>query len=206
MGSRPPASNPTRHEATPRSERLIALIFALAAILLPVQYWFARTNWRGEPYPALLMPAFDRTSRDGRGLASGQSATVTVTFDDGTVEPLPLRRLFARAPSSHILAMAEIGLKPKPSPPVGAARSPESFRELLEQHVLPGLSLATARRYHWSGPEPETLEWLRTRVRELFPGRRARGLRVEWRVDTFVWETDRWARRQAPLLSLDVPL
>jgi hypothetical protein len=185
---------------------LIAILFAVVAILLPIQFWFAKTNSRGEPYPALLMPAFDGTSSDARGLASGRSVTVTVTFDDGTVEPLPLRRLFARAPSSHILALAEIGLKPKPSPPVGYARSPGSFRELLKQHVLPGLSLANARRYYWSGPEPETVDWLRARVGELFPGRPARGVRVEWRVDTFVWETSRWKRRHTPSLSLDIPL
>jgi len=45
--------------ARPRSERWIVRLFVVVAGLLPAQYWIARTSDLGEPYPALIMPAFD---------------------------------------------------------------------------------------------------------------------------------------------------
>ena len=193
-------------EARPQSERWIPFVFALVVILLPTQYWFARANPWGEPYPALLMPAFEGTQTDGHGRASGESVAIVVSFGDGTVESVPLRTLLARAPSSHIMAMAQIALKPKPSPPVDRPASPSSLRELLKRHVVPGLPLRAARISYWSGPDPLTVEWLQTRMRELFPGRRAIRVTVDWSVDTYVWQADRWIRQQTRALSLDVPL
>jgi hypothetical protein len=181
-------------------------VFALVVVLVPIQYWFAKANPRGEPYPALLMPAFDGAATDAQGLVSGESVAITVTFEDGTEKPVPLRTLFARAPSSYIMAMAHIGLKPKPAPPVEAPIAPSSFRELLKHRVVPGVSLSAARRYYWSGPDPRTVAWLRTRMRELFPGRRAMRVTVDWYVDTYGWNADRWIRRQTRTASLEMPL
>ena len=206
MATPPEVADAATEEACPRSERWIPLVFALVVVLLPTQYWFARANPWGEPYPALLMPAFDGTQTDRHGRVSGESVAIVVSFGDGTTESVPLRTLLAAAPSSHIIAMAQIALKPKPSPPVDRPTSPSSLRELLKRYVVPGLPLRAARIQYWSEPHPLTVEWLRTRMRELFPGRRAMRVTVDWSVDTYVWQADRWMRQQTRTLSLDVPL
>jgi len=198
--------DPAPQPARPRSERWIPLVFALVVVLLPAQYWFASTNPWGEPYPALLMPSFAGTGTDGHGLPSGESVTIVVSFEDGTVESVPLRTLLARAPSGQIMAIAHIALKPKPPPPLDSPTSPSSLRGFLKRHVLPGLPLRMARMNYWAGPDPLTVEWLRTRMRELFPGRRATRVAADWYVDTYVWHADRWMRQRTRSLSLDVPL
>lgn len=188
-----------------RSERGIALLFAVVAILLPFQYWIARTSVRGEPYPALIMPAFDGLAANPDGAIPAESVAVAVTFADGAVEPVPLRALLAGAPSSHIMAMAHIALKPKPpAPPARPAGS--WWREWIKEHVAPGLALSAARRHYWAGPDPRTVAWLRARVQELFPGRRAAAVTVEWYADTYEWRTDRWLRQRNRTASLKVPL
>jgi hypothetical protein len=187
----------------PRSVRCIPLLFALVAVLLPVQFWLARV--RGEPYPAVLLPAFDRVATDAEGRTVAESVAIVVRFADGSVEPLPLRALFARAPSSHIIAMAQIALKPKEAPP--AAEPPRSaLRAWLEGNVAPGLRLGTARRRYWSGPEPGTVSWLRARMHELFPGRRPARIDVQWYVDRYAWQAGRWVRQRDPTVSLEMPL
>lgn len=211
-GSRPAEATETANTemspgtALPRSERWIPLVFALVVALLPIQYWFAKVNSRGEPYPALLMPAFEGTQTDRHGLASGESVTIVVSFEDGTESTVPLRMLFARAKSSQIMAMAHIALKPKPAPPIDRSTDSASLREFLKRHVVPGLPLSTARINYWSGPDPLTVEWLRARMRELFPGRRAIRVTVGWSLDTYAWQADRWIRQRTGVLSLDVPL
>lgn len=109
--------------ARPRSERWIVRLFVVVAVLLPVQYWIARTSAFWEPYPALIMPAFDGLVTNPDGTIPGGSVAVVVTFADGGAEPVPLRPLFGGALSSHVVAMAQIALKPKPPRP---ARPPGS--------------------------------------------------------------------------------
>jgi hypothetical protein len=186
----------------PGSARWVPWLFAVVAVLLPIQFWFART--RGEPYPALLLPAFDRVATDADGRVVAESVAIVVRFADGTVEPLPLRTLFARAPSSHIMAMAQIALKPKPPPAAEATRS--RLRAWLERYVTPGLAPSKARRRYWTGPDPRTVSWLRARVHELFPGRPASRIEVQWYVDRYAWQAGGWARQRQRTASLDVPL
>jgi len=181
-------------------------VFALVVVLLPAQYWFARASPWGEPYPALLMPPFDGTRTDRHGRPSGESVAIVVSFGDGTIESAPLRTLLAMAPSGQMMAIAHIALKPKPPPPLDSPTAPSSLRGFLKRRVLPGLPLRMARMNYWSGPDPLTVEWLRTRMRELFPGRRAMRVTADWYVDTYVWHADRWMRQRTRSLSLDVPL
>lgn len=185
-----------------RSERWVPWLFAAVAVLLPIQFWFARV--REEPYPAVLLPAFDRVPTDAGGRVVAESVALTVRFPDGTVEPLPLRTLFARAPSSHIMAMAQIALKPKPGHPPGS--TPSRLRAWLERHVAPGLAPRRARKRYWSGPEPGTVAWLRARVHELFPDREATGVDVQWYVERYAWQADGWTRQRDRTASLHVPL
>jgi hypothetical protein len=105
----------------PGSARWVAWLFAVVAVLPPIQLWIARV--RGEPYPTLLLPAFDRVATDADGRVVAESVAIIVRFADGAVAPLPLRTLFARAPNSRIMAMAQIALKPKPPPPAESADS-----------------------------------------------------------------------------------
>jgi hypothetical protein len=191
--------------ARSRSEQWIVRLFVVVVGLLPVQYWIARTSVLGEPYPALIMPAFDGRVTTSDGKIPAESVGVVVTFADGTVEPLPLRTLFARAPSSHIIAMAQIALKPKPPRPLDRPPDPW-WRALIKQYVVPGLALRAARTQYWSGPDPRTVAWLRARMQEVFPGRRASEVRVEWYSDTYEWRGDRWQRQRNRTTSLTVPL
>ena len=189
---------------SPPSERWVPWLFAVVVILLPLQFWFARVNPWGEPYPAILLPAFDRVATDADGRVVAESVAIVVRFADGTVEPLPLRALFGRAPNSHILAMAQIALKPKPAPPAGSKDS--RLREWLKRYLAPGLALGTARRHYWSGPDPGTVSWLRRRVHELFPDRHPSRIGVEWYLDRYAWQAGRWVRQRDRTGSLDVPL
>jgi hypothetical protein len=180
-------------------------VFVVVAVLLPVQYWIARTSVWGEPYPALIMPAFDGPVTNPDGTIPAGSVAVDVTFADGGVESVSLHTLFAEAPSSHVVVMAQIALKPKPpAPPARPAGS--WWRELIRQYVAPGLVLSAARRQYWSGPDPRTVAWLRARVQEVFPGRRPAAVTVEWYDETYEWRGDRWHRHRDRTTSLTVPL
>lgn len=189
----------------PGSARWVPWLFAVVAVLLPIQCWFARTSVFGEPYPALIMPAFDGLATNPDGRIPAESVSVIVTFADGAVEPMPLRMLFAGAPSSHIMAMAQIALKPKPPRP--PARPPDPWwRALIKQYVAPGLALRAARTQYWSGLDPRTVAWLRAKTQAVFPGRRAAAVTVEWYADTYEWRADRWQRQRNRTTSLTVPL
>jgi hypothetical protein len=179
-------------------------LFVVVAVLLPVQYWIARTSVLGEPYPALIMPAFDGLVTNPDGAIPMESVAVVVTFADGAVEPVPLRTLFGGAPSSHVVAMAQIALKPKPPRP-DRPQDPW-WRAVIKQYVVPGLVLSAARKQYWSGPDPRTVAWLRARLQEVFPGRRAAAATVEWYADIYEWRGDRWQRHRNRTTSLTVPL
>jgi hypothetical protein len=151
------------------------------------------------------MPAFEGSMTNARGLVSTPSVDIVVIFADGTVGRLPLRTLLAPAPSSHIMAMARIALRPKRPPP---ADEPDSgtLPERLKRRIAPGLALSTARVHYWSGTEPGTIEWLRTRMQEIYPDRPVKQVRVDWYRDTYTRQAGRWNRDRAPVVSLDVPL
>jgi hypothetical protein len=161
------------------SERWIKFLFAAVIVLFPLQYWFAKCVT--EPYPALLLPSFEGGLLDAAGEVSTETADVSVTFLGGTTQVISLRSLFADAPSSQFQEMARCALHPKPGgiPPTDLW-SDAHWKRFVPWGLFPGFTQAKIRRQYWSGVEPPTVEWLRGRMKDLFPGRTVERIEVVW--------------------------
>jgi hypothetical protein len=169
-----------------RAERCVKAVFLLILLVFPVQYWISRHIT--EPYPALMMPAFTGNAFSQAGKFPFNTADVVVHFEDGTTNQLTISTLFAEAPYSHRRSMARIGMKPRPGgPPPEKIYAKSRIMRFLPESVVPGLYVRKRRTTYWAGPEPETIEWAKQRIQELYPGRAARQIEVIWYRDEVTW-------------------
>ena len=119
---------------------------------------------------------------------------------------ITIRKLLERAPSSQFQAMADIALKPKFSgPPPASLWSAFLSNELLQQ-VAPGYVLSKTRRRYWTGIERPTADWIRRRVKELFPGHTAARADIVWYTDVFTWDGHHMSRHRTRTNTIVVPL
>jgi hypothetical protein len=180
-------------------ERRIQLLFVAVAIVFPFQYWFAKHVT--EPYPALLLPSFKGTAVNEAGEFAFESADVVVAFGDGASQTVSLRTLFADAPSSQFKAMAKIALKPK-----RAGSPPPRLRTPGLEDMIPGYVLSQIRHYYWSGVELGTVNWIRGRIKALFPNRTVLRVDVVWYTEVCILREGQLTRHRRHDAAVEIPL
>lgn len=155
----------------------IRLIFIATITLLAVQTLFISRY--GEPYPALVMPAFygSASYQNGRIRIAQQEAVLVA---DGEQFTFPLRVLLNEIPDSHHGDMEFLIFRSRsPAAPV----APAGRWEALKYALFPGYVTRDT-----SGGLPENLEslrnWLRRRGQALLPGRHLSRLEIRRSVAT----------------------
>jgi len=148
--------------------------FALAAPGM----WGAR-----EPYPAILMPAFEQATGE-EGTRSTARPEITVVFTDGEVLDLSAGQLLGPLPRSHWRTTL-LAFRPESSGFPWARRGPRASSPPSGDPLLPGRRIR--RRFEDAGhrfASEEALSWLRRRVERLGGGRPATELRFDWFEET----------------------
>lgn len=168
-------------------KRQIAGVFVALIVAFPMQYLFARTF--GEPYPALMMPAFSGARLNSEGRVGVLRARVVWHLDGALTNEMTLRRLFEKAPSSHFEAMARNALLPRAQPlPKSGLWGTTPLKEMVLRKVLPGYVLNRVRSRYWEGVSPDVVQWLKQRGKELHPDNPPKGVEVIWQREQFTWE------------------
>ena len=136
------------------NRRAIRYTFLLLFVLLPLQYAVVGlAGLKGtEPWPALVLPGFQNVWDEGSRI-SMPVVDFRIHFADGATEAAAPSAVFSAIPASHHLAI---------------------MRRQFCPSSISG-SEATER-----GRLPETTAWLAGRIAELFPGRQAQRVDVEW--------------------------
>jgi len=163
----------------------IKALFPVLMGLLPLQYYFAKTY--AEPYPALLMPAFEGSMADENGTITTHSVDVFIHFDDGTKRRISSGTLLADAPSSHrgaiIKAIFRSHNRTNELPDNIWGSVP--WKQLIKRHVIPGYVLRMIRMIYLQEAEPQTCTWLRQRIRALYPDRKPVSALFLWYKDSY---------------------
>ena len=163
---------------------LIQFAFALPFAAVLVQFAIIGAGF-GEPYPAIMMPDFRGKGASRAGIVRVRTLEVAVAFVDGSaaqptlaalLTPLP-RSMFAQVTLRNFRATAPFPLGDEP-PRVGV-------KAWLVDHVTPIRSIRYRRRAAGNPPPPDTVAWLRDRLRLMYPGRQAQRIQFQWYRDGY---------------------
>jgi len=153
----------------------IKLLFAAVILWQPLQYMIAAKF--GEPYPALIMPAFAGTMTDGDGNIRLRNVRCKILFQGDEVAWLPAHELLSPANGhdaaivSHMFGPSSATANPWPS---GS----------LKARLFPGRALSRARSAQ-KELDPQTKDWLERRLNNLYPSRRPETITFIWYEDVF---------------------
>lgn len=130
-------------------------LFIGVLVLLPAQYALVGVvgAWKSEPWPALIMPAFQASDLDADGALTDVKPELTATFASGERVAVPVRGLLQALPPSHHPAF--LAKQCRPAALSGTAATEQCRR-------------------------PAVRRWLQERVASQFLGRTVRRLDVTW--------------------------
>jgi len=155
----------------------IKLIFAAVILWQVVQYAFVPRF--GEAYPLLQLPSFSGTMNDAAGNIRLDTVAIDVAFADHSSARLSPHDLLSPVPS----AFHDPILKHMFGSQSVAAVAPVNGRwQRTKTFLFPGLVAARARNTAID-VDPDTKEWLKRRILELYPGKEPANV-------SFVWQTD----------------
>ncbi len=165
------------------STRLIPLAFALPFAAVLVQFAIIGAGF-GEPYPAIMMPDFRGTGGSRDGIVRIRVLEIVVTFLDGSVEHPTLATLLTPMPES---VFAQVSLRNfRVTTPFPSGEQPRvGLKAWLVDHVTPIRSIRYRRRAAGNPPPPDTVQWLRDRLRLIYPGRQAQRIQFQWYSDGY---------------------
>lgn len=184
---------------SPRSRKLIRCVFLVVLALLVAQAAYSYAAQ--EPYPSFIFPSFAGAPDDVGGVRV-LGPDLAVRFSDSD-RPLTLSydQLLAPAPSVVAKAIAYTVLAPR-STDAHPRSTLGLFRLFLEQ---PRFTRGT-RSLPGALRDPTTVDWLRGRLTQLFPGRTARSLEITWEQRRFAADETPSAETTTPVARFVVPL
>lgn len=153
----------------------VRLLFAALILWQPLQY-FVRARY-GEPYPALILPSFSGTLQDREGNIRFRDVKCKVFFQDGGVSWLSSYDLLSQAPSSHHGAIMNHMFGPADTEAYGP-------RSSLKARLFPGRALSHIRQAE-KELDPQTEEWLKRRLQDLYPSTRVTEVAFVWTDNIF---------------------
>jgi hypothetical protein len=173
---------------SPQKRRKVRWLFILFALFLVFQG--AVLGVVEEPYPAFRLPDF-RGSPDQGGYVEIDTPTLSVDFADGSATVADTLVFAGADAPDALVALVFPESAPQPTGAGLAAR----IRQSLDSFGVFKESRSSA---------PQTAQWLRYRLAELFPGRTPVRFQVHWRRDRFTLAGVRvWSRS---LSTVAVPL
>lgn len=154
----------------------IKFLFAAVILTQPLQYMFIAKY--GEPYPALTMPNFTGNKTDRNGNISFTNVICKVNLSNGRVRWLTEHDLLPQVPSSHQYPIMShmFGV------PSDATDSwpPNS----LKARLFRGEALSRARSAQ-KELDPQTKDWLKRKLHELYPSQEPEMITFIWYQDVF---------------------
>ncbi len=176
----------------------VRLVFIAAIALFAAQSVFIRRY--GEPYPAIVMPGFGGSGgyQDGRVKINRYEA---VFVADGEEFSFPPKVLLKEFPDSHHGAISE-SLDPR----IEATRvAPKGRMGRLRDAIFPGYAARSKSR-----DSPQSIaslkEWLRSRARELVPGRPVSRVEIRWFYEIVRVDGARFENKREPIDTLVITL
>jgi hypothetical protein len=140
----------------------------------------------GEPYPSLLMPSFGGAFTSASGLYEMPHSLVIVRFTSGEEKSLSPNALFDPVvPLAFRHSIIRMNFYPRTEPP--ATSRP------ITQRWFPGRVRRNAKPL--AEIDPESIAWLRQRLRVLFPGRVAQECDFVWLLTSFSYSHDALQRQ-----------
>jgi hypothetical protein len=173
------------------------LLFVCTVLLLCGQWVLMRVG--GEPYPALLMPAFEGDGGYRAGVVETTRMDVVLVQSDGSQRTFQPSDLFSDFDSSYQRSLALKFLSPTRTQP--EARSPDGPRgslRRLSRQLIPGLHRGQRQR---DAPDNQTSlqGWLKSRVVQLLPNQEVTRVEFQWFNELVSVAGDRRRSTQAPL-------
>lgn len=150
----------------------IRILFLSILLIFPFQLLFVYLF--GEPYPALMMPAFAGTEgAKADGSFESTQTDIIIHFNDGLTEHVAPQTLLAEIPDSHHGAIMRMMFRPtdeRQAPPddVWGASELERF---IKTQIIPGYVIKQQRGVFEPEAHPDTKQWLSQRIHELYPHR-----------------------------------
>jgi hypothetical protein len=145
------------------SESSIKLIIVSILLLFIIQEILTNFKGIGEPYPALKMPGFSGIHINENRLYEFNSTKIKIYFENENFTELTPKIFFSQAPISH---HGELIRKFRSSTENEPRKSLEIFRP-----ILPGYFEARYRSDDEFIHDPETLNWLKIRIKEIEPNK-----------------------------------
>ena len=129
--------------------------FVAVMIFLPLQYSLVGLAgvWEGEPWPALVLPAFQAPTVDGEGAVTDMRSSFVATFGDGQRVAVPTEVVLKNIPPSHRTSVLSEQCQP-------ASLSGAADTERCRQ--------------------PAVRRWLRAHLSQAYPDRTPQRLDVVW--------------------------
>jgi hypothetical protein len=172
-------------------------LVVLALLVAQAAYSYAAQ----EPYPSFVFPSFPGTPDDAGGVRVLGPRLVVRFSDSDRPATLSYDQLLAPAPGVVAKAIAYTVLAPRSSDPHPRSTLGQ-FRLFLEQphltrgkRILPGVLR-----------DATTIDWLRGRLAELYPGRPPRSLEITWEQRRYATDTTSSAAAATRVARLVVPL
>ena len=166
----------------------IRILFLSILLIFPLQLLFIYQF--GEPYPALMMPAFGGSGgAEADGSFSATHNTIVIHFTDGQTEQTTRRTLLEETPGSHHATIMRNMFRPheeRQAPPDDLWGSSEA-EQFVKTHVIPGYVLRQQRGAFELEAHADTKQWLYQRVRELYPGRTPSSVEFIRHTDTLMY-------------------
>ena len=152
----------------------IRILFLSILLIFPFQLLFV--YFFGEPYPALMMPAFAGTEgAKADGSFESTQTDILVHFTDGQTEQISQQTLLADIPDSHHGAIMRMMFRPneeRQAPP-DDAWGDNALERFIKTHIVPGYVIKQQRGTFEPEAHMETKQWLKQRIHELYPYRTA---------------------------------
>jgi len=157
---------------------LVRAPFLLTPLLVVAQLAMIHARY-GEPYPAIMMPAFGGTLATPAGNIAIESGAAVVRFTDGSTARATLRALLAEMPVSHHWVVGTTMFRHTPIE-AGSVPPRSALKGWIIEHVTPIRARWAERRRRGNPVEPETQEWLARRVAAMYPAKAASSVEFEW--------------------------
>ncbi|MEM8535663.1 MAG: hypothetical protein AAGF95_32840 [Chloroflexota bacterium] len=148
----------------------IRILFLSILLIFPFQLLFV--YFFGEPYPALMMPAFAGTEgAKADGSFESTHTDILIHFTDGQIEQVAQQTLLANIPDSHHGAIMRMMFRPTEERQALPDNVQEStpLEHFIKAHIVPGYAITQQRDTFQPETHTETKQWLEQRIHDLYP-------------------------------------
>lgn len=163
----------------------IRILFLSILLIFPFQLLFV--YFFGEPYPALMMPAFAGTEgAKADGSFESTRTDILIHFTDGQTEQVSQQTLLANIPDSHHGAIMRVMFRPTGESQTSSddLSGDTALERFIQTYIVPGYVITQQRDAFETETHTETKQWLKQRIHELYPHQTPHAVEFIYYTDT----------------------